>query len=97
MDFFDARALAHYHAAYQDPQRIHAMCEDYRAGRTSDLNHDEADRAAGKKIGCPVLALWGAQGRKPFFGSHQGRLPSLRTSAFTTPGKTSHSRFAGHS
>ncbi len=62
VDFFDARALAHYRAAYQDPQRIHAMCEDYRAGRTSDLEHDEADRAAGKKIGCPVLALWGAQG-----------------------------------
>ena len=62
VEFFDARALAHYHAAYQDPQRIHAMCEDYRAGRTSDLKHDEDDRAAGKKIGCPVLALWGAQG-----------------------------------
>ena len=38
------------------------MCEDYRAGRTSDLEHDEADRAARKRIGCPVLALWGAQG-----------------------------------
>jgi haloacetate dehalogenase len=38
------------------------MCEDYRAGRTSDLEHDEADRAAGKKIACPVLSLWGAQG-----------------------------------
>ena len=62
VEFFDPRALAHYHAAYQDPHRIHAMCEDYRAGRTSDLQHDETDRAAGKKIGCPVLALWGAQG-----------------------------------
>ena len=62
VDIFDARALAHYHAAYQDPTRIHAMCEDYRAGRTSDLKHDEADRAAGKKIGCPVFASWGAQG-----------------------------------
>jgi haloacetate dehalogenase len=59
---FDPRALAHYHAAYQDPTRIHAMCEDYRAGRTTDLTHDEADRAAGKKITCPVLALWGATG-----------------------------------
>jgi haloacetate dehalogenase len=38
------------------------MCEDYRAGRTTDLAHDEADRAAGKKIGCPVLALWGTTG-----------------------------------
>ncbi len=38
------------------------MCEDYRAGRTTDLAHDEADRAAGKTIGCPVLALWGSSG-----------------------------------
>jgi haloacetate dehalogenase len=59
---FDPRALAHYHAAYDSPDRIHAMCEDYRAGRTSDLEHDEADRAAGNKIGCPVLALWGKSG-----------------------------------
>jgi haloacetate dehalogenase len=59
---FDPRALAHYHAAYQDPTRIHAMCEDYRAGHTTDLAHDEADREAGKKIGCPVLALWGSSG-----------------------------------
>ena len=59
---FDARALTHYHAFFQDPARIHATCEDYRAGRGADLAHDEADRAAGKKIACPVLALWGAAG-----------------------------------
>jgi haloacetate dehalogenase len=59
---FDPRALAHYHAAYQDSLRIHAMCEDYRAGRTTDLEDDDADRAAGKKIACPVLALWGTAG-----------------------------------
>jgi haloacetate dehalogenase len=56
---FDPRALAHYHAAYEDPLRIRAMCEDYRAGRTTDLAHDEADRTSGTKIDCPVLALWG--------------------------------------
>ncbi len=59
---FDPRALAHYHAAYADPGRIHAMCEDYRAGRSTDFAHDEADRAAGKKIACLVLALWGTSG-----------------------------------
>ncbi len=62
VSIFDPRALAHYHAAYDDPLRIHAMCEDYRAGRTADLAHDEADRAAAKTIGCPVLALWGSGG-----------------------------------
>ncbi len=59
---FDPRALAHYDAFFSDPLRIHATCEDYRAGATTDLEHDKADRAAGKKIGCPVLALWGAKG-----------------------------------
>jgi haloacetate dehalogenase len=59
---FDPRALAHYHAFIQDPARIHATCEDYRAGRNADLAFDEADRAAGNKIKCPVLALWGDAG-----------------------------------
>jgi len=59
---FDPRALDHYRAFISDPLRIHATCEDYRAGWSTDLAHDEADRAAGKKITCPVLALWGAAG-----------------------------------
>jgi haloacetate dehalogenase len=59
---FDPRALAHYRAFFQDPTRIHATCEDYRAGQSVDLEADEADHAAGKKITCPVLALWGTTG-----------------------------------
>jgi haloacetate dehalogenase len=37
---------------------VHAMCGDYRAGLEIDRAHDEADLAAGRKITCPVLALW---------------------------------------
>jgi haloacetate dehalogenase len=33
------------------------MCEDYRAGLRIDRAHDEADRAAGKKISCPMRLL----------------------------------------
>ncbi len=33
-----------------------------RAGRTTDLAHDETDRAAGNKIACPLLAIWGQSG-----------------------------------
>jgi haloacetate dehalogenase len=62
LSVFDPRALAHYHAFYSDPARIYATCEDYRAGRTIDLAHDEADRAASKKITCPLLAIWGLDG-----------------------------------
>ena len=62
MSAFDPRALAHYHAFFSDPLRIHATCEDYRAGRTTDLTNDEADRKAGKKITVPMCALWGTAG-----------------------------------
>ena len=37
------------------------MCEDYRAGATYDDELDEADRVAGRRIQCPVLALWSAR------------------------------------
>jgi hypothetical protein len=34
------------------PSRIHAFCEDYRAGKTVDVEQDEADLAAGRAIAC---------------------------------------------
>jgi len=55
---FHPEALADYLHAVRDPETIHAMCEDYRAGATIDHELDEADRAAGRRIACPVLALW---------------------------------------
>ena len=42
------------------PENIHGMCEDYRAGASIDLKHDEADLS--KKIACPLLTLWGLKG-----------------------------------
>jgi len=56
------RALAHYLAPFRDPSRIHAMCEDYRAGAYADYEIDKADHEAGKKITIPMLALWGDVG-----------------------------------
>ncbi|WP_207477318.1 alpha/beta fold hydrolase [Arenibaculum pallidiluteum] len=47
-----------YRAAFRDPSVRHAICEDYRAALDEDLAHDEADRAAGRKLDCPVLVLW---------------------------------------
>jgi haloacetate dehalogenase len=43
------------------------MCEDYRAGATVDVEHDDADRAAGRTIACPVLVLWAGRGGLPRF------------------------------
>ena len=59
---FTPTALAAYREAFQDPARVHATCEDYRAGATIDRALDEADRAAGRKIAAPLLALWGSRG-----------------------------------
>ncbi len=62
---FTPEALAEYRRSYSDPATIHAMCEDYRAAASYDFNHDQADRKAGNRIRCPVLALWGANGNLP--------------------------------
>ena len=59
---FGTDALAVYREAFADPARIHAMCEDYRAGATIDRALDDADFAAGRKIEPPLLALWGETG-----------------------------------
>ncbi len=57
---FTAAALAEYKRCFRDPATIHATCEDYRAAAGIDLEHDRAD--LGRKLACPVLALWGAKG-----------------------------------
>lgn len=57
---FAPEALDQYRAQFSSPERIHAMCEDYRAGATYDRVADAGDRAAGRKIACPTLALWGS-------------------------------------
>ena len=41
------------------------MCEDYRASASVDLKIDHDDIKAGKKITCPLLALWAARGLYP--------------------------------
>ena len=61
--FFHADALADYLAAARTPEMIRGMCEDYRAAATIDLEHDRASRAAGVRIQCPLLVLWGSKGK----------------------------------
>ena len=59
---FDEAAMREYVRCFSSPEAIHASCEDYRAAASIDLEHDAADRDAGRKIGCPTLALWGSEG-----------------------------------
>jgi haloacetate dehalogenase len=61
-DYGDPEVFEDFRRGFTDLETIHAMCEDYRAGATIDVELDEADKRAGRKIKCPVLALWAAEG-----------------------------------
>jgi haloacetate dehalogenase len=51
-----------YMEQFCDPAHVHAICEEYRAAATLDIEHDEEDRKYNRRITCPVLALWSAGG-----------------------------------
>lgn len=59
---FSEEAMSAYLSAFASPGAIAAACEDYRAAATIDLQHDEADAHAGRRISQPMLALWGSRG-----------------------------------
>ena len=64
IDFYMGRGISEAHAEYvrcfKNPATVHAMCEDYRAGASIDLEHDEADM--NRKVACPLLTLWAERG-----------------------------------
>ena len=55
---FSPETLAEY-ARCCTAENIHAVCEDYRAGVSIDMDMDSADVAAGRKITCPTAIYWG--------------------------------------
>lgn len=55
LDAFDSRSLESYREQIRDPARVHAMCEDYRAGASIDRWLDLSDKARGMQITAPLL------------------------------------------
>ena len=53
-------ARAEYLRAFRSASVRGAICDEYRAAAGIDLEHERADRAAHRRIQCPVLALWSA-------------------------------------
>jgi haloacetate dehalogenase len=51
-----------YIRCFRDPAMVAASCADYRSALTVDLVHDDETFAAGRKVECPLLVLWGTQG-----------------------------------
>jgi haloacetate dehalogenase len=62
LDVFAPEALAEYVRCAKLPGTAHAICEDYRAAASIDLEHDRADRLAGRKVRAPLRVYWGAEG-----------------------------------
>lgn len=60
-DPFEPEAADAYAASFRDPATVAATCEDYRAGASIDLDHDQKDFGR-RKILCPTLVLWGDEG-----------------------------------
>jgi haloacetate dehalogenase len=76
---FPPAIRAAYVQALREPGHAHAICEEYRAAATIDREHDRADRAAGRRIVCPVLALWSASGPlASWYGAEFGPLALWR-------------------
>lgn len=64
-DVFPADVMEHYYQKFENPEVIHATCEDYRAAAIWDLQHQREAQAAGK-FSVPMLVLWGAPALRKF-------------------------------
>ncbi len=57
----EPEVMEDYIRCFRDPGTVAGSCGDYRSGASTDLVHDDETFAAGQKIECPVLTLWGTQ------------------------------------
>jgi haloacetate dehalogenase len=63
----EREAVDEYIRCMRKPEVLRTMGAEYRADRL-DLEHDDADRKAGRRIACPLLALWATGGLAERFG-----------------------------
>lgn len=62
LGIFAEACFDEYVKSLSDPDTVHAMCQDYRAAATLDLEEQKKDLAEGRRIRCPVKVLWGKAG-----------------------------------
>ena len=59
---FDASVFEEYVKVLENPEAVHAMCEDYRASAGVDMDEAREDLKEGRLIRCPLRVLWGKHG-----------------------------------
>jgi haloacetate dehalogenase len=60
--FHEPEATAEYLRCFNSPDAIHAVCEDYRASASIDMEHDQVSRQDEQFVNCDLLVLWGTRG-----------------------------------
>ena len=63
LSIFAPECWQEYFLAMSDPACLHAMCEDYRAAASIDLEHDRQTIAQKQLLEMPVRVLWGEFGQ----------------------------------
>jgi haloacetate dehalogenase len=80
----EAAVMEDYIRCFRDPRTIAGSCADYRSAASIDLVHDDETFAAGRKLECPVLVLWG---EKAFVGRYYEPLTVWREYAIDVRGE----------
>ena len=62
LDIFAPDVWQEYLKGAKDPACVHAMCEDYRASASIDLEQDKEDLRRGVKLEMPLHVHWGSKG-----------------------------------
>jgi haloacetate dehalogenase len=85
---FPADVQAAYVDALRDPNKVHAICEEYRATATIDIEIERADRDAGRRMACPLLVLWAkGSGLDTWYETEGGPLAIWRSWAAAVDGR----------
>ncbi len=66
-DAIEPEVINEYIRCMRKPEVRRTMGAEYRADRI-DLAHDDADRSAGRRVACPLLAVWAEGGLTEQFG-----------------------------
>lgn len=82
----EPEVMEDYVRCFNDPGVIAGSCADMRSALGIDLADDEESFAAGQKVDCPLLVLWGAQsmGASDPPGIWQQYAPDVRGHALPT-------------
>jgi haloacetate dehalogenase len=80
----EPEVMEDYIRCFRDPGTVTGSCADWRSALGIDLAHDDETFAAGQRVECPVLVLWGTQSMADPLGIWRQYAPDVRGDALPT-------------